>query len=159
MWFALLTAFSLSQPMAAEAAPGRTQTHTGARAGKPKAAAGWKTRPYAQPVLGASSFSNGEQSSTALWGGARAGLFYHQVGVPRPRIRGEARVQGATLLNVAGTRSYDLRVGNFIGPQWKHLGLSVGPDLFYNQTRFGTVEMPGTAGVGCPRWSRPGCRA
>ena len=80
--------------------------------------------------------------------GGTAGLRYWQKGNPTPTWRGTFRGQAAYLVG-AGS-GMEVRVGNFIGPWWKMIGVSVGPDLFWNQYTWGSVTLEPTTGVGLP---------
>lgn len=117
---------------------------------EPAPRAAWKRTPYVQPVAGANAFSNGQVSTVAAWGGAQAGVRYRQTKRRFPRIRGTLRTQGTLTLASGGIQGFDLRAGNFVGPQWKHLGLQAGPDFFTNAFRYGSVVAPATGGVALP---------
>jgi hypothetical protein len=45
---------------------------------------------------------------------------------------------------------YDGRVGTFLGPWYEVVGLTVGPDVFYNSLTFGSSELAGSPGLGLP---------
>lgn len=111
---------------------------------------GWKQRPYVNPMGGASSFSNGRTQTTAAYAGTQAGLRYRQVGRPFPRIKGDLRLQGTYTWATGNVRGYELRLGNLIGPQWRHVGLQTGPDLFTNAYQYGDTQLPATSGLAWP---------
>ncbi len=110
----------------------------------------WRTRPYLQPVGGATSFSNGRTTTSSMYLGGQAGLLYRQVHKPFPRIKGNARVMGTYTFNSDDVRGTELRLGNFIGPQWKHVGVQTGPDLFRSAYQFGDTTLAPTAGLAWP---------
>lgn len=116
----------------------------------PKEGPEWVTKPYVRPVAGANAFSSGQTSTVAAYAGAQAGLAYRQVRKPLPRLRGNARLQGTYTLGTGNTRGYEVRLGNFIGPQWKSWGIQAGPDFFYNEFQYGGVVAPGTGGAAVP---------
>lgn len=110
----------------------------------------WRTRPYLQPIGGASSFSDGQTTTSSVYVGGQAGLMYRQVHKPFPRLKGNARLQGAYSFNSNDVRGIDLRIGNFLGPQWKHVGIQTGPDLFRSSYQYGDVTLAPTGGLAWP---------
>ncbi len=113
-------------------------------------AAEWATRPFVRPAGGASSWSNGDTTVTAFSIGGNAGLDYWEKGRKQPRLRGQARVGGSYMAAGGDATGYELRVGNFLGPQWKNYGFSFGPDVFYNQWTYAGTELPATTGISTP---------
>lgn len=92
----------------------------------------WETEPFVKPEAGAQINTNGAGASAFVTVGASAGVRYAQVGAPPPSWSGQTRVRG--LYGTGnGVDSLDARVGSFIGPRWKQLGLQFGPDLFWNR--------------------------
>lgn len=109
----------------------------------------WESEPFVRPEAGAQVNSNNGQLSTVVTLGAQAGFRYWRVGDPPPRWAGQSRVRGA--IGTGGSASaLDFRLGSFIGPQWKVLGLSTGPDLFWNKILSSTVSLEPSLGVEFP---------
>lgn len=110
----------------------------------------WQSQPFVRPAVGASSWSSNGQTAAAATVGVRAGINYWEQGRKVPKLTGQARVAGDYLLSASDVSGWEVRVGNFIGPTWRHVGLSFGPDLFHNQyTVAGTVLAPVT-GLAAP---------
>lgn len=109
----------------------------------------WQTEPYLTPEIGASAYSSGGETSTAVTVGGQAGIRYLRVDRDRPWLTGKTRLAGAYMISGGGT-GYDVRLGSFIGPQWESVNLQVGPDVFYNQYQWGDVSLEPTIGVGVP---------
>jgi hypothetical protein len=109
----------------------------------------WQTEPYLTPEVGASAYSSGGETSTAVTIGGQAGIRYLRVDRDRPWLTGKTRLAGAYMISGGGT-GYDVRLGSFIGPQWESVNLQVGPDVFYNQYQWDDVSLEPTIGVGVP---------
>lgn len=110
----------------------------------------WMTRPWLRPSGGATSWNNGETTVTAFAVGGNAGLDYWQRQRKVPRLVGQARVGGSYMAAGGNATGYEVRFGNFLGPQWKYGGLSFGPDVFYNQWTYAGTVLPATTGVATP---------
>jgi len=108
----------------------------------------WKTDPFLKPVIGANVFGAGTETYVSLSLGAEAGLHYRQ-DKPDPLLMGTARVRGEYLLGT-GVKGTEVRVGNFIGPWWKFIGLQTGPDVFWNKYSYGTITLDPVTGLGWP---------
>lgn len=110
----------------------------------------WQHQAFAKPAIGASSWSSNGQSVAAASLGVRAGFNYWELSRKLPRLQGQTRVAGDYLLSSADLSGWEARVGSFLGPAWRHVSLSAGPDLFRNQyTVAGTVLAP-TTGISAP---------
>lgn len=123
------------------------------RAGRdapPPAQPAWETKLFFEPQLGGFAYVGSGGTTTGVSVGAQAGLRYWQTRRERPRWRGEARVAGAYVLSTGDTSGMDFRVGNFIGPYWKHFGVETGPDVFWNQYEFGATRLDGSLGLAWP---------
>jgi len=110
----------------------------------------WAKRPYLKPVIGLSTFSSGGSVSSAVSLGAEGGLRYWQKDRDGLYWTGKLRARGAYLLGTGDTTGTDLRIGNFIGPRFKILGLQTGPDVFWNQYTWDGVVLDPTTGLGWP---------
>ena len=141
--------WSLLLLMAAASAAPAAPVSKSAAATTPQTPA-WETKLFAQPVVGGTVFSSGGSTTTAVSLGAEAGLRYWQTRRKTPRWRGVARVAGAYVLSSGDSSGMDVRVGNFIGPAWKSVGLSTGPDLFWNRYQYGSIELDPTLGLAWP---------
>lgn len=101
--------------------------------GKPQPdQARWESEPFLKPEAGAQINTNGQSASTFVTLGASAGLRYWQVGGPAPAWSGQTRARGLYGTG-SGVSALDARVGSFIGPRWRSIGLQFGPDLFWNR--------------------------
>lgn len=110
----------------------------------------WGIQPWIRPAGGASSWNDGETTTTAVSIGGNAGIDYWERGRKFPRLRGQARVGGSYITAGTNATGYEVRVGNFLGPAWKHVGLSFGPDVFYNQWTYAGTQLPATTGIATP---------
>lgn len=110
----------------------------------------WKKEVYAAPSAGLTTWNDGTTTSTAASVGAEAGVHYWQVHKPLPRWQGTTRVAGDYIMGSNNVSGYDVRLGSFIGPSWKYAGIQFGPDVYHNQYRYGTTELPPTTGVSVP---------
>ncbi len=110
----------------------------------------WETRTYLRPRGGLSMVSTGNGTSSALSLGAQAGLRYWETGRDLPRLMGNARVQGDYLVGSNDVSGMEIRVGNFIGPRWKFVGIQTGPDVFWSQYTYGSLSLDPTLGLGWP---------
>lgn len=116
----------------------------------PKAEPHWESEPYVKPEAGAQLNTNSGGTSAFVTLGASAGIRYWQVGGPQPRWSGQTRARGLYGTG-SGISMVDLRVGSFIGPRWGDLGLSFGPDLFWNTLQVsGSQDLNPSAGVEFP---------
>jgi hypothetical protein len=108
----------------------------------------YDTSPYARPVLGAVVWGDAYGASI----GAEAGLKYQQQ-KKDPVMFGKTRVRGAYTFG-SGISGYDVRVGSFLGPFHKVVGLQAGPDIFYNELAIdlgnGDVGLVATPGMDFP---------
>jgi hypothetical protein len=110
---------------------------------------GWETRPYLDPVASYSMYSDPSgRVYSALALGGQAGLHYHQATGKQPYLRGQARVRGEYLIGQASGK--EIRVGNFLGPWYKFIGVQTGPDVFWNQYQYGSVTLDPTLGLAWP---------
>ncbi len=98
----------------------------------PKQQPHWETEPYVKPEAGAQINTGGGGTSTFVTLGASAGVRYTRVGAPPPVWTGQTRVRGLYGTG-SGIESLDARLGSFIGPRYKHIGLEFGPDVFWNR--------------------------
>ena len=117
---------------------------------KPQQKAGWKKKFYARPALSGSSFTSLDGSTTSAMGiGGEGGLRYWEVRKPFPRLRGRTR---GTLQYVVSTNStgIEAKVGSFMGPWWKYLGLESGLDVSWDQYEWDGVLLEPTMGYGIP---------
>lgn len=110
----------------------------------------WQHQAFARPAIGASSWTNNGQTVAAASLGARAGFNYWELSRRTPRLQGQTRVAGDYLLSAADLSGWELRLGSFLGPAWRHVGLSVGPDLFRNQYTVAGFVLEPTTGVSAP---------
>ena len=107
-------------------------------------------RPYFRPEGGASAWSS--TSGSTLIGislGAQGGAYFWQKTGDRPRVEGLGRVRAAKLFGT-GVNGTALSGGVFAGPGWKRLQATIGPDVFWNQYTWGSVELSPTLGVATP---------
>ena len=131
----LLATLALSPPALADGRPppqqkGQKQGGHPRKGKKPQPH--WESEPFVKPEAGATISGSGGSASAFATVGASAGIRYWRVGDPPPMWNGQTRVRGAYGTG-GGNSSLDARVGSFIGPSWKQVGLLVGPDLFWNQ--------------------------
>ena len=98
----------------------------------PKVVPHWESEPFVKPEAGAQLNTNSGGTTAFVTLGASAGARYWMVGGPPPRWSGQTRARGA-MGTGSGVSALDLRLGSFIGPRWKDLGLQFGPDLFWNR--------------------------
>ncbi len=111
----------------------------------------WTTQAFVRPAAGMSSWTSGDTTVAAVTLGARAGMNYWQSGGRQlPRWQGQARVAGDYLMSAGDVSGWEVRVGNFVGPTWKHVGLSIGPDLFHNRYTIAGVELAPVTGIATP---------
>jgi len=110
----------------------------------------WEGEWYFEPSAGASVYSSGGTAVTAASIGGQAGYKYRLVNTPDPLWSGKTRVAGSYQTNSNGLQGLDVRVGSFIGPSWDDFGLSIGPDLFWNQALGGGVNLEPTTGLEIP---------
>jgi hypothetical protein len=106
-------------------------------------------RPFIAPILNVSIVSSGgasaAQASAGLVGGVN--VRYNRA----PHWVSTTRAQGVGFYGInTGSIGADLRVGSFIGPDFKLLKFQAGPDIFYNgYGQRGAIDwfLPWTAGV------------
>ncbi len=91
----------------------------------------WNKEPYWQPVVGATLYTSGGSTRSALYGGLEGGVRYNETG-QMPRLVGRTRVRGVLTFGGDATAT-DVRLGSFLGPRWKLLGVQAGPDLFRDE--------------------------
>ena len=133
---------------------------TGLFVGTPALAKGkkqsWGNSVYMRPSLGGTSFTpeTGDPVSVISMGGV-GGIHYWERGRKYPKLRGHARVAGSYVMSGGPLSGFETRLGNFIGPTWGNVGVTVGPDFFYNQYQYGPTTIPatvpGTPTAKCPR--------
>lgn len=146
MWSLLLVSVALAAPSAPVSKSGAPKSGASPAPQVPA----WETKLYAQPLVGGSAFSSGGTVTTAVSLGAEAGLRYWQTRRKTPRWRGVARIAGNYVLASGDSSGMEARLGNFIGPAWKSVGLQTGPDLFWNQYQYGAIELDPTVGLAWP---------
>lgn len=110
----------------------------------------WSVEPYVLPRVGGFVFSDGQRTVSGASLGAEAGLRYNQVNRPVPRLRGVARVAGDYVLTTSDVSGMELRIGNLLGPFWKHLGAQTGPEVFWNRYTLGSQTLDPTVGLAWP---------
>ncbi len=110
----------------------------------------WQVDPYVLPRVGGFVFTDGNRTVSGASLGAEAGLRYNQLNRPLPRWRGVARVAGDYVLTTSDASGMEARVGNLLGPFWKHVGAQTGPDLFWNQYTLGSQTLDPTLGLAWP---------
>jgi hypothetical protein len=105
----------------------------------------WQVEPYWRPVLGFSTFASSAGVSTGARLGATGGVHYWKA-----PLLGRTRVLGAYTTG-SSLSGLDLRLGSFMGPQWKLAGVEAGVDVFWDRyTAAGAEVMPASAGVDLP---------
>ncbi|MCO4747019.1 MAG: hypothetical protein KC912_19635 [Proteobacteria bacterium] len=115
---------------------------------KPKK--GWETTPYFEPILSATAALVGGQSVVQTQAGGIVGLQY-LYRKPRPWWAGRSRLRAVGIYApISGSLGTDVRLGSFIGPDWKVVQLQHGPDLWFDM--YGTpgspdYHLPPTIGV------------
>lgn len=133
--------------------------HAGKGGGKGKKHGGhkkvqphWEGDFFARPEGGVVGWSDGTAAGTvtAASVGGQAGYQYWRVGDPPPQWTGQTRVAGSWILSSGNASGLDARVGSFIGPRWKYVGLQGGPDLFWNRWQYGGVVLDPTVGLAVP---------
>ncbi|MFT5582906.1 MAG: hypothetical protein ACI9VR_000483 [Cognaticolwellia sp.] len=113
----------------------------------------WVNDWYVTPGGGGQVYSNGSTTTTTVTVGGEAGLSYEYINTPLPRWSGRSRVGVTTIASAANGASatgFDVRAGSFIGPAWKNVGIQGGPDFFYNQWTYRSVELDPTFGAELP---------
>ena len=110
----------------------------------------WDTEWYAEPQGGIVGWSSGGSLTTAATLGGLAGYRYWRVGDPPPRWSGQTRVKAAYVLSSANASGMEVRLGSFMGPNWKRVGIQAGPDLFWDQWAYGGTTLDPTLGLGVP---------
>jgi hypothetical protein len=110
----------------------------------------WQHQAFAKPAFGASSWTNNGQTVAAASLGVRAGFNYWELSRRLPRLQGQTRVAGDYLLSASDLSGWEMRVGSFLGPAWRHVGLSFGPDFFRNQYTVAGFVLEPTSGVSAP---------
>ncbi len=128
--------------------PGRTASSAPAK--QVEAPPAWKTKLYLEPRIAGFAYNAGGTVTTGVGIGAEGGLRYWQTRRELPRWQGRARAAATYVLASGDASGLDLRVGNFLGPNWKHIGAETGPDVFWNQYSFGSVDLDPTLGVAWP---------
>lgn len=105
------------------------------------------TQPFVRPIVGATVLTDGTSSYYGANLGLRGGLHIYQ---EKEGLRGQGtvRAQGQAILGNAF--GYDVRLGAFAGPWYEVVGLSTGPDFFYNGYSFGSAELQASPGVSWP---------
>ena len=91
----------------------------------------WRDRPYILPRLNVGYVSVNGTGFAQATGGLEGGLIrrYRQ----KPHYVWTTRASALGLLGLTDfSYGVDLRGGSFIGPDYKYLRLSLGPDLWYN---------------------------
>jgi hypothetical protein len=110
----------------------------------------WKKRFYARPMLSGSSFTSADGTTTSAIGiGGEGGVRYWEVGKPFPRLRGRTR---GTLQYVVSTNAngMEAKLGSFMGPWWKYLGLESGLDVSWDRYEWNGIQLEPTMGYGIP---------
>jgi len=108
----------------------------------------WKVRPHVDPTINLHTFS----TETNTYYGANVG---GSVGARYQQKKNGFRWQGLTRASYVQTwgpnvSGQDIRVGSFMGPWWRVVGLQVGPDVFYNAYDNPGVEIPEVIGLATP---------
>ena len=151
----LMSALASATPSATAALPTLQPVILGAKkkGGKKKKKPQWVNDWYVTPGGGGQVYSNGSTTTTTVTVGGEAGVTYKYINTPLPRWSGRSRV-GVTYIASAAdgakAEGLDVRVGSFIGPAWKNVGIQAGPDIFYNQWTYRAVELDPTFGAELP---------
>jgi len=107
------------------------------------------TSPFFRPIVGGAVVSDDTTTFVGATGGLKGGFHYFQK-KKGLRLQGTARAQGSLTLGSEGMFGYDARVGTFAGPWYEVIGLTIGPDVFYNALTFGSSDLAGSSGIGLP---------
>ena len=120
------------------------------KGGKQQSKGAWKKKFYARPALSGSTFTTADGSTTTALGvGGEGGLRYWEVRKPFPRLRGRTR---GTLLYIVSTNAtgIEAKMGSFMGPWWKYLGLESGLDVSWDRYEWNGIQLEPTMGYGIP---------
>jgi hypothetical protein len=119
--------------------------------GKGKKKPGWKNELFARPVLGGSTYTSTDGETTSALGlGGEGGIRYWEVRKPYPRLQGRTRLHAQYLISSGAAEGMEVKVGSFMGPTWKYIGLSSGLDVFWNRWVWNDVPLEPTVGIGVP---------
>jgi hypothetical protein len=140
-------------PAVAEATPQRRPEENSQKKktnGANKQEASWKKRFYARPALSGSSFTSTDGTTTSALGiGGEGGVRYWEVGKPFPRLRGRTRGTGQYVVATNAT-GMEAKLGSFMGPWWKYLGLESGLDVSWDRYEWNGIQLDPTMGYGIP---------
>lgn len=110
---------------------------------------GWLTTPYARPILSGGGVLVRGQTVVQTQAGGEVGVRY-RYRKPRPHWLGRTRARAVGVYATTGSLGADVRLGSFMGPDWKIVSLSHGPDFWFDvYGREGAVDyhLPPTVGV------------
>ncbi len=95
-------------------------------------------KPYVRPLLSSVLFASDDDLFVGIGLGARAGLGYHN-DREGAVVVGDVYASGSYI--VGSATGYDIRIGNMIGPLYKVIGISTGPEVAINQFGYGNVDL------------------
>lgn len=121
-------------------------------AAAPAHAGSWDPKPYIKPNLGFTLYGDGTTNASAVGLGAQAGFTYfnsEDLGVP---MAGRTRVSGTYQLVTSGGPGggHDIRLGTFMGPQFKLASAELGLDVFHNGITLGNYQLDNAVGLDIP---------
>lgn len=148
-WRAIAACLALLALAPAQAmAEGKKKGHKGH--GKKRVQPHWEQEWYAEPQGGLVAWSSGGSVVSAATLGGQAGLRYWRVGDPPPQWSGQTRARVAYVLSSADASGLEARLGSFMGPRWKTVGIQAGPDLFWDQWQYGSTVLDPSLGLSLP---------
>ena len=105
----------------------------------------WKVRPHVDPTLNLHLFNTEDNLYVGANFGGAVGAKYQQK-KKGFRYQGLTRAQYVQTWgpNISGQ---DIRLGSFIGPWWRIIGVQIGPDVFYNTYNNPGVDIDDVVGV------------
>ena len=116
----------------------------------------WAYTPYVNPILDFTIYDPGgfQGTQTIINIGLEGGVHYYMKGDQIPTWAGYSRVSGYYGFGGEGVKSWELRVGSFMGPVFKRLSLTSGLDFFGNQLTVNDNGQEASAGIDVPLLAR-----
>lgn len=110
---------------------------------------GWEGTPYFAPILSGGGVLVNGQTVVQTQIGGEVGYRY-RYRKPRPHVVGRTRARAVGIYATTGSLGADVRLGSFMGPDWKVVQLLHGPDFWfdvYGSPRAPDYHLPPTVGV------------
>ena len=106
----------------------------------------WKYRPLVKPIISYQSFSTTQDRYNGMNVGGALGVKYTQKKTGL-KMMGMTRAQYIRTIGPNGVYGEDVRVGSFIGPWWRIVGVQGGVDVSRNTYFNDAISIPQVYGI------------